>query len=498
MAMFIFRQYGLRTNQLNPFSSIQTRQYSKFDLYGNSPIPANRQRFVPKAGTYPKGFLVGSAHIGIKPETKCQPDLILVVSEVPSCGAAVLSQNEFHAPSITVTRELLKKTKGRGLRSVVANSWCANLLTGDEGLEDSRAMSRAAGRCIPDEDGSDRAMVMHTGMGGQRYTTFISTCENGLLTETRLPIDKIINNIPKLSQTMGNSHNDWLQAARGMLTTDTFPKMASRSFTLPSSPNTTYSIAGITKGAGMIHPNMATTLGIICTDAPISPAALQQLLSTAADKSYNCISIEGDTSTNDMVSMLANGAAGGVQIDFDPSAPSQSADFISFQHTLISHMAELAKLVVRDGEGATKFVTIRVRGATSYPAGKHIASVIARSVLLKTAMYGEDTGSWSNVMTALGQSVMGTEFAGKGIIVPALTSVSFIPQDGSEELKFLDKGSKAKVDDKRAKMVMENGDIEVVVNLRDDGDGEETGEEAVYWTCDLTHEFVTINGDFRN
>lgn len=296
---------------------------------------------------------------------------------------------------------------------------------------------------------------------------------------------------------MGKSHEHWLEAAKGICTTDTFPKVASRTFTLPSSPNTTCSIAGITKGAGMIHPNMATTLGIICTDASVTPTALQQLLSTAADKSYNCISIEGDTSTNDMLAMLANGAAGGTEIDFHPSAASQSDDFVAFQRTLVEFMAHMAKLVVRDGEGATKFMTIRVRGSPSYPAAKHIASVIARSVLVKTGIYGKDP-SWGGVLAALGYSLIDTEFAGKGIIVPELTSVSFIPVDGGAVLKFLVKGSPAKVDEARAKEVMEQEDVEVIVDLRDDGKGAgQDIKEAMYWTCDLTHEFVTINGDFR-
>jgi glutamate N-acetyltransferase / amino-acid N-acetyltransferase len=138
----------------------------------------------------------------------------------------------------------------------------------------------------------------------------------------------------------------------------------------------------------MIRLNMATTLSIICTDGAVTPNALQQLLSTAADKSYNCISIEGDTSMNDMVTMLANGAVGGTEINFHASAASQSDDFVAFQRTLIDFMADMAKLVVRDGEGATKFITIRVRGSPSYPAAKHIASVIARSVLVKTGIYG--------------------------------------------------------------------------------------------------------------
>lgn len=308
-------------------------------------------------------------------------------------------------------------------------------------------------------------------------------------------MDKIIKNIPKIHHRMGNSHKDWLQAAWGLCTTDTFPKLASRTFTLPSSPNTTFTIAGITKGSGMVHPNMATTLGIICTDVPVTPAALQQLLSHAADRSYNCISIEGDTSTNDMVAMLANGAAGGTEIDFDPSAASQCVDFVKLQQTLTEFMVELAKLVVRDGEGASKFVTIRVRGAPSYHAGKHIASVIATSVLVKTAI---SNANYGEIMVALGYSLIGTEFAGQGIIVPELTSVSFVPVDGSPTLKFLEKGLPAEVDEARAKEVMKQEEIEVLVDLRDGENGVNSrGEEAVYWTCDLTHDYITINGDFR-
>ena len=304
----------------------------------------------------------------------------------------------------------------------------------------------------------------------------------------------IIENIPKLYHGMGNSHEHWLEAARGICTSDTFPKVVSRKFTLPSSPNATFSIAGITKGAGMIHPNMATTLGIICTDAPVSPIALQQLLSTAADKSYNCISIEGDTSTNDMVAILANGAAGGNDVDFHSGAASQSVDFIAMQQMLLEFMSDMAKLVVRDGEGATKFITIRVRGSPSYPAAKRIASVIARSVLVKTGIYGKDP-NWGGVLAALGYSLVDTQFAGKGVIVPGLTSVSFVPHDGRSELRFLNKGLPAKVDEMKAKEIMDQDDVEVVVDLRDTGEGtEKDAKEAVYWTCDLTHEFVTING----
>lgn len=198
-----------------------------------------------------------------------------------------------------------------------------------------------------------------------------------------------------------------------------------------------------------------------------------------------------------MVTMFANGAAAPTHspIDFDTLAASQSEDFVAFQKILIQFMADLAKLVVRDGEGATKFITIRVRGAPTYPAGKHIASVIARSVLFKMGVYGKDPNP-IGVLAALGYSLMDTEFAGKGIINRELTSVSFVPVDGSVELNFVKRGKLLEVDESRVKELMEKEDVEVVVDLRDDGGGK--GEEAVYWTCDITHEFVTINGDFRN
>ncbi|KAL1311910.1 hypothetical protein AAFC00_001979 [Neodothiora populina] len=459
-------------------SQCQNRNFSNFDLHGSSSIPGSKLRFIPKSGTYPLGFTVGSVKAGIKSERSPEPDLVLVASDRPSCGAAVFTKNEFPAPSITVSREVMQASKGHGLRGIIANSGCANLFTGEPGLRDTRKMGEEAANHLAEQGEKSSVLVMHTGAGGQR-----------------LPISSIIHNLPKLRQNMGSTHDHWLGAAIGMLTTDTFPKLASWTFTLPSSPGVEFRLAGITKGAGMIHPNMATTLGIICTDAPVTPSALQQLLSTAADKSYNCISIEGDTSTNDMVALLANGAAGGYPVDFDSSLPHQSEDFVALQKMLIGYMAELAKLVVRDGEGATKFITIRVRGAPSYPAGKRIASAIARSVLFKTGVYGGDPG-WGWVSVALGYSLADTEFAGQGIIVPGLTSICLIPVDGSRALKILDKGVPAEIDQTLVEKAMEQQDVEILVDLRDGQDNQDL-EEAVYWTCDLTHDFVTVNGDFR-
>lgn len=306
-------------------------------------------------------------------------------------------------------------------------------------------------------------IVMSTGVIGQR-----------------LPIQKITSKIPSAYASLGSTHDHWLATARAICTTDTFPKLLSRSFTLPSSPNTTYHLAGMTKGAGMIHPNMATLLGILCTDAPIAPAPLQSLLTAAIDKSFNSISIDGDTSTNDTVALLANGAAGGT-----PIADSTSPDYAAMQETLTTFAADLAKLVVRDGEGATKFVTIRVTNAASYTDAKRVASTIARSPLVKTALYGKDA-NWGRVLCATGYA------EGVESVVPEQTSVSFVPTDGSPELKLLVRGEPEAVDEARAAQILEAEDLEILVRL-----SEREGEEAVYWTCDFSHEYVTINGDYR-
>ncbi len=239
-------------------------------------------------------------------------------------------------------------------------------------------------------------------------------------------------------------------------------------------------MAGMAKGAGMIHPNMATLLGIICTDAPVHAAALSDLLKSAVERSFNSISIDGDTSTNDTVAALANGAAGGAEI----RGPA-SEGFAELQRTLTAFAQDLAQLVVRDGEGATKFVTVRVRNAKTYDDARTVASTIARSPLVKTALYGKDA-NWGRILCATGYA------EGVTSVVPEETSVSFVPTDGSPELRLLVRGEPEKVDEERAAQILEAEDLEILVKL-----SERAGEEAVYWTCDFSHEYVTINGDYR-
>ena len=324
----------------------------------------------------------------------------------------------------------------------------------------------------------------------------------------RLPIDKILPKIPEARSAAGSTHDHWLSAAHAICTTDTFPKLISRTFTLPSSPGVTYSLAGMAKGSGMIHPNMATLLGIICTDAPISPQALYPLLVSANEVSFNCISVDGDMSTNDTLALLANGKAGGQEIVYKPDSPlsSQSRDYATFQVALTEFSTDLAKLIVRDGEGATKFVTIRVTGSPTRAAGKQIASAIARSPLVKTALYGKDA-NWGRILSAMGYSLIDSPYEGQGgqkIIIPEATSVSFVPVDGSPELRLLVRGEPEEVDEERASQILEHEDLEILVRLREQGHEKSNDrgtaggdQELVYWTCDLSHQYVTINGEYR-
>jgi glutamate N-acetyltransferase/amino-acid N-acetyltransferase len=280
-----------------------------------------------------------------------------------------------------------------------------------------------------------------------------------------------------------------MTCATAICTTDTFPKLISKTFNLPSSPSVEYRIAGMTKGAGMIHPNMATLLGVIATDAPIASGLLPGLLKRAVDKSFNSITIDGDTSTNDTVALLANGAAGGQEV-----ASESSKDCQAFQEVLSEFSTDLAKLIVRDGEGATKFVTIRVTESSSEEGARKIASTIARSPLVKTALYGKDA-NWGRILCATGYSLI-TEPGSSAEnevseINPEKTNVSFIPSDGSPELKLLVDGEPEMVDEKRAAQILEHEDLEILVRL---GTGK---EQATYWTCDYSHEYITINGDYR-
>lgn len=449
-----------RTNRI---VSSQIRHYA---APGEGTVPPAKKKYVPSSGTYPLGFKAGSAHVGVKASNTRFDDLALIASDKPCAGAAVFTTNKFQAAPVTVSRDMLKKRKGQGIRAVIVNSGCANAVTGRGGIEDAISMGQETDKCFDgssDTEGSS-SIVMSTGVIGQR-----------------LPIQKITSKIPTAHANLGDTHDHWLSTARAICTTDTFPKLLSREFTLPGS-DASYRIAGMTKGAGMIHPNMATLLGIICTDAPIAATPLHAALKSAITKSFNSISIDGDTSTNDTVAILANGAAGGADV-----TSTSSEQYTVFEKQLTDFAIDLAKLVVRDGEGATKFVTIRVTNAQSYSDAHRVASTIARSPLVKTALYGKDA-NWGRILCATGYA------DNVSSVIPSETSVSFVPADGSEKLKLLVRGEPESVDEERAASILEGEDLEIEVRL---SEGRGWEEEAVFWTCDFSHEYVTINGDYR-
>ncbi|KAI1415400.1 DNA replication factor C-like protein [Hypoxylon sp. FL1857] len=427
----------------------------------NGSIPAAKRKYVPTSGTYPRGFKVSGTIVGVKPKNTTKPDLAFITSDTPCAAAAVFTKNKFQAAPVTFSRALLQQQKNSGLRGVIINSGCANAVTGKGGLEDAERMAKEADKSL----GADKAtIVMSTGVIGQR-----------------LPIQKILDKVPTAYEALGDTHKHWLTCATAICTTDTFPKLISKTFTLPSSPSIEYRIAGTTKGAGMIHPNMATLLGVIATDAPISPAVIPPILKYAVDRSFNSITIDGDTSTNDTIALLANGAAGGQGVTSE-----DSADFKAFRDVVTDFATNLAKLVVRDGEGATKFVTIRVTESSSEEGARKIASTIARSPLVKTALYGKDA-NWGRILCATGYSLIsepGRPVNDVEEIVAEKTNVSFVPTDGSPELKLLVNGEPEVVDEARAAQILEHEDLEILVRL---GTGK---KEATYWTCDYSHEYM--------
>ena len=227
----------------------------------------------------------------------------------------------------------------------------------------------------------------------------------------------------------------------------------------------------------MIHPNMATLLGVICTDVPIEPACLEELLNHAVPRSYNAISVDGSTSTNDTVAILANGAAGGKALN------RHREDYQVMQAILTEFTQQLSQLVVRDGEGATKFVRVRVINSPHWGDTRLIASSIARDALVKTALYGKDA-NWGRILCAIGYA----QCHDSKTVHPPKTSVSFVPTDGSQTLKLVVNGEPENIDEARAAQILAQEDLEILVDLGGgrDGDGK---EEASYWFCDFSHEY---------
>ncbi|KAJ1725154.1 glutamate N-acetyltransferase [Coemansia erecta] len=424
-------------------------------------FPANKQKFIPQTGTYPLGFSAGGSHCGIKKNGK--PDLAVLYSDRPTTASAVFTTNQFCAAPVQFDRQVINEARQSGqqlVRAVVVNSGCANAVTGKQGFLDAQSMAGAGDKLVSRLDGKESTsgtLVMSTGVIGQA-----------------LPVDKISQGVSKLE--LGSTHDMWMRAAIAHMTTDTFPKLLSREITLGQNK---VRMVGITKGAGMIHPNMATLLGTVCTDAAVTQELLDDALRHAVARSFNAISIDGDMSTNDTIAVIANGAS-----SQDVIRDLGSSEYQAFRDELTDFMAELAGLVVRDGEGATKFITVEVAGARSFGDAKQVASTIATSSLVKTAFYGQDA-NWGRILCAVGYAGIPLD-TGK-------VNMAMDPGDGSAPLVLVSGGEpQLPVDEERASEILKQEDVLVRVEL---GLGDES---ARMYTCDLSHDYVSINADYRS
>jgi len=342
-----------------------------------------------------------------------------------------------------------------GTHAVVINSGNANACTSAEGNANARRMAEGAEKSLGSTDNT--AFVMSTGVIG-----------------VQLPIGVVEAGIPQVAAEL--RPDGWEDAAAGIMTTDVFPKWASSQVVIGGK---TVTITGIGKGAGMIHPNMATMLATLATDANIAQPLLQKALASAVSGSFNRISVDGDTSTNDTVLVLANGAAGNAEI------VEEGAEYEAFLQALTEASAELAKLIVRNGEGVTKFVTIQVEGAVSDGEAHQVANSIAKSPLVKTAFFGHDA-NWGRILCAVGYS---------GATVDPTKAHLFIaagqPQDGNAELQLVDAGTPTGYAEEDASAIFAESEISARVSL---GLGEGA---ATVWTCDLSYDYVSINAEYR-
>ncbi|KAJ7767466.1 hypothetical protein DFH07DRAFT_881019 [Mycena maculata] len=448
----------------------------------STPSKAHLHQPLPPS-SFPTGYLLTGVHAGVKKKPGLlDVGLIVSTSDHPASAAACFTRNAFKAAPVVVSDEILTKNGGRA-RAIVVNSGCANAVTGRQGLEDAWAMVRETDALLPPSafTAENHTLVMSTGVIGQT-----------------LPISKIVDAIRSQAtptRTLAADFSSWERAAQAFMTTDTFPKLRARVFTIGGRE---FRMAGMDKGAGMIHPDMgpattkfgalhATLLGCILTDAAVSPRSLQSALTYAVERSFNSISVDGDMSTNDTILVLANGAAAAAQdgkvVEIDEETDKEGYEV--FKTELTQFAVELAQLVVRDGEGATKFVTVNVKGAPTYEDAHRIASRVSTSALVKTALYGEDA-NWGRVLAATGSVSFPT-------LDPSKVSVTFIPSDNTTPLPVLVNGEPEVVDEVRAKEILGLEDFGICVDLGGVGK-----EEATYWTCDFSYEYVRINGDYRS
>ncbi|UYG08888.1 bifunctional glutamate N-acetyltransferase/amino-acid acetyltransferase ArgJ [Halomonas sp. M4R1S46] len=395
-----------------------------------------------------EGLRLGTARAGIK--TADRRDLVVI--EVPE-GAAVagsFTRNAFCAAPVTVAREHLDActTRGQAPRYLVINTGNANAGTGETGLRDARAtcteLARLAG--VPE----NAVLPFSTGVIGET-----------------LPMARLLGGLPEALRSLDEGAAGWAAAGEGILTTDTRPKGAS--VTVPLGDETV-TINGISKGSGMIKPNMATMLAFVATDAAIEPRVLETLLQESVARSFNCITVDGDTSTNDACMLISTGRG---------AAVADEERLAVFRDALQRVMTELAQAIVRDGEGATKFVSLQVDGAVTRREALDVAFTVAHSPLVKTALAASDA-NWGRILAAVGRAPL------EGFDVSRVTI-------DLGDVRLVEQGGRAAgYTEEAGSTVMARDEIAIRIGL---GRGE---EHATVWTTDLTREYVAINADYRS
>lgn len=397
------------------------------------------------------GFNVGGVSAGFKADGSL--DFAVILSDRPAVTAAVFTTNQVKAAPVLYDMSVLEKGRDH-IRAVVVNTRCANACTGEEGLANAAESARLAAEKfgIP----QDSVLVMSTGVIG-----------------TQLPMEKIANGLDIIAPTLAGDDAAWDKASYGIMTTDTKQKIHSIKGKLSNGRE--FTITGIAKGAGMIAPNMATMLGFMVTDAGLTAEQADRLLHRAVNLSFNRIVVDGDTSTNDSVFLLSNGASG--------TTIESKADEEYFFVALKSVCTALAQAVVRDGEGATKFITIRVSGAADEASAKQIANTIAISPLVKTAFYGGDA-NWGRLVMAAGRAGIPLD--------QTKLNLFFIDYETNSNFELLRGGLPTRYDEAKANELVKRDEIGVLLEL-----GLGSGE-AIIWTCDLSHDYVSINGHYRS
>lgn len=403
-----------------------------------------------------KGFKASGMYCGVKaapvegydPTIQHKNDICLFVSDVPCNAAAVYTQNKVKGAPIIVTKQNLEKSGNKAI-AVIANSKNANTCNAD-GVEKADAMCRlvADALYVPKE----QVIVASTGVIGQI-----------------LPLEPIKKAVPELVSKL--CYNKNTEAATAIMTTDTVPKEYAVEFEIGG---VTCHMGGMAKGSGMIHPNMATTLNFITTDCNISAELLKEALSEIVKVTYNCLSVDGDTSTNDMVSLMANG------LSFNEEINTHCEAFDTFKAALYEVMANLTRMLAKDGEGATKLLECIVSGAKDKDTAIVVAKSVVCSNLFKAAMFGEDA-NWGRVLCAIGYAPADFDISKVDVSLKSEYGEVLVCKDGSG----------VEFSEEYAAKVLSSDEIFILINLNDGS------EDATAWGCDLTYDYVKINGDYR-